>query len=278
MLRLSRDLRPRGILLVQLVSYAMDAMVLHAILDSILPRDDLTPEQCDRILGLIQVHDQQGLDSFQEAARTDYLCLRNAVEDLSAGRVTGDDLNLGLSDSAATRISFELERAELNRLFSGILRDAERPYHELLGNPWFGPEIDRMRDRITTMIPETDLEPPIQHAVVCLLLVPAMDQAREAAARYRTRLGAVPSIIAVRRFQLVHGRLPQKLEEALREVGVSKVPLDPYDGKPLKYVILDGRPVVYSVARDQLDQGGRIDWNYMRQPGDLIFSYDAPTQ
>ena len=46
------------------------------------------------------------------------------------------------------------------------------------------------------------------------------------------------------------------------------VPADPFGGKPLRYVIRKGACIVYSIGRDQTDDGGRDDG---RVPPDVVF-------
>ena len=60
------------------------------------------------------------------------------------------------------------------------------------------------------------------------------------------------------------------LAAAAKEAGLSSVPIDIYSGEALHYNVLDGRPVLYSVGSDQIDDGGLVDWNYGQQPGDFV--------
>src|SRR5665213_2234543 len=66
----------------------------------------------------------------------------------------------------------------------------------------------------------------------------------------------VVAAIALKRFQLKHGKLPGSLDELSPEF-FAKVPIDPYDGKPLRYhPKADGRYLLYSVGEDGVDDGG----------------------
>ena len=53
------------------------------------------------------------------------------------------------------------------------------------------------------------------------------------------------------------GDWPMSLEELTPQL-LPAVPPDRYDGKPLKYRIVDGQPVLYSVGVDRDDDGGRV--------------------
>ena len=70
-----------------------------------------------------------------------------------------------------------------------------------------------------------------------------------------TRRVAVVAI-ALKRFQLKHGQWPETLAELAPEFFPS-VPIDPYDGKPLRYhPIADGTFLLYCVGEDGVDDGG----------------------
>jgi hypothetical protein len=68
--------------------------------------------------------------------------------------------------------------------------------------------------------------------------------------------------IAVERFRLAHGRLPENLNELVPQF-LSAVPIDPFDGQPLRYHRLAKGYVIYSIGSDDHDDGGRekpADW------------------
>jgi hypothetical protein len=66
----------------------------------------------------------------------------------------------------------------------------------------------------------------------------------------------IVAAIAVKRFQLQHGKLPETLGELASEFFPS-VPVDPYDGKPLRYhPNADGTFLLYCVGEDGVDDGG----------------------
>jgi hypothetical protein len=94
----------------------------------------------------------------------------------------------------------------------------------------------------------------------------------EAITRREATIHAIEALAAVRRWQLVHKALPTDLATACREAKLPAVPTDPYNNEePLKYLVLDGQPVVYSVGKDGKDDGGRKDNSLNLQPGDLTF-------
>jgi hypothetical protein len=66
----------------------------------------------------------------------------------------------------------------------------------------------------------------------------------------------VITAIALKRFQLQNGIFPEKLSELTPEF-LSSVPLDPIDGKPLRYKKnSDGTFLLYSIGDNDVDDGG----------------------
>ena len=52
-----------------------------------------------------------------------------------------------------------------------------------------------------------------------------------------------------------NGSWPTRLEQLCPEL-LPAVPVDRFDGKPMKYVLTDDKPIVYSVGRNRIDEGG----------------------
>ena len=62
--------------------------------------------------------------------------------------------------------------------------------------------------------------------------------------------------VAAERYRLANGRWPDRLED-LVPVYLSKLPLDPFDGQPLRFRRLKDGVIIYTVGEDQQDDGGR---------------------
>ena len=76
------------------------------------------------------------------------------------------------------------------------------------------------------------------------------------ALRIETARRIVVTAIALKRYQLRHGKLPETLNELAPEFFRS-VPIDPFDGNPLRYhASADGTYLLYSVGEDGKDDGG----------------------
>ncbi len=124
-LRLSRDLRPRGPMVCQIVSMAIDGVVLGAIEQITLRDPKLTTAQCDRILALLVEHQQLGVDPFAEGLRMDYIMSRNSIHDLQTGRLTlaqlyefmgGEPIDSSLL-SGPTIMNFSAEVSACDRIY-----------------------------------------------------------------------------------------------------------------------------------------------------------------
>ena len=72
-----------------------------------------------------------------------------------------------------------------------------------------------------------------------------------AIARAVATFRAMECLIALRRWQLAHRGSPADLAAAIKGTSLKAVPIDPYDGKPMRLAMLDGEPVVYSVGRNR---------------------------
>jgi hypothetical protein len=71
-------------------------------------------------------------------------------------------------------------------------------------------------------------------------------------------LRCLTTLLALERFRDEQGTWPARLEELIPKL-IQAVPLDPHDGKPLRYKKLPDGVVVYSVGPDGIDDGGLID-------------------
>src|SRR5207245_3291168 len=70
-------------------------------------------------------------------------------------------------------------------------------------------------------------------------------------------LRCAATAIALERYRQRTGRWPAFLEEVPKDL-LPAIPLDPFDGKPLKYVHRDGGVTVYSIGPAELDNGGEV--------------------
>src|SRR5690606_10130268 len=96
-------------------------------------------------------------------------------------------------------------------------------------------------------------------------------------ARTRTSGHAAAIALATRLFEADTGRLPETLEELVPDY-LPHVPVDPFDagGEPLRYRVVEGLPIVYSIGPDGRDDGGSVNHPERSYRGNLRDDYVFP--
>lgn len=92
--------------------------------------------------------------------------------------------------------------------------------------------------------------------ILSSMFLPALSRVTLREASGLARIRTARAALAVERFRLVTGRLPEKLGDLVPHY-LDSVPIDPFDGAPLRYRLRDRGYVIYSVDRDGHDDGGR---------------------
>ncbi|MCO6456478.1 MAG: hypothetical protein J5I93_14370, partial [Pirellulaceae bacterium] len=87
------------------------------------------------------------------------------------------------------------------------------------------------------------------------LMTPALQAAHTARARIEANQRLADAALAVQRYQLQHGGPPESLAQLVPQF-LPAVPLDPFDGQPLRYRVDANEVVLYSIGQDEVDDGG----------------------
>ncbi len=88
------------------------------------------------------------------------------------------------------------------------------------------------------------------------LLLPALEKYASRDANHRAQVRTALVGVAVERFRLAHeGKTPVDLRSLVPEY-LDHVPVDPYDGRPLRYKPIKNGYLVYSIGPDAKDDGG----------------------
>jgi hypothetical protein len=106
-------------------------------------------------------------------------------------------------------------------------------------------------------------------------------QLRDAEIRRYTLFRLAATELAIRAFQAENNRWPANLEELVPEY-LAAVPEDPYGNGPLRYRLIDGKYVLYSVGGNGRDDGGKMiayrKW-HLAEPGDYqLDAFDIDKQ
>jgi hypothetical protein len=96
-----------------------------------------------------------------------------------------------------------------------------------------------------------------RRALITRSLLPATTKIAESCRRKLAQMRCLKVLLALERHRRRAGAWPGKLEELAPKL-LSAVPLDPFDGKPLRYRIVADGLVVYSVGPDGSDDGGSV--------------------
>ena len=109
--------------------------------------------------------------------------------------------------------------------------------------------------------------------ILSSLLLPAQSKAGVRACGMTARFNIVQTVLAIERFRLANqDRIPEKLNE-LVPAFLASVPMDPFDGQPLRFKKLNPGYLVYSVGPDRKDDGGIEPTGYnLNARGDIPFT------
>lgn len=256
MLRLARDLRPRGRTDCQFASARVESMALRGITQFTLTQQGLTPQVCDRLMTLLASHQCEALPCIEEMLKMEYIILRNAIANFKQGRLSRQDLARQFSvwPKQVDNANWANEIAALAKVHLASVAFLSQPYYRISPSRFDKIEMPTL----------WKLGPLVANTLI---------QRRTLAkwqAEHRVEFNGTLCLIAVQRYAIVHRKPPERLDDALREAGVTSAPEDPFDGHSMRYAVLDGEPVVYSVGPDRIDHGGRKSWRNGSQPGDII--------
>ena len=94
------------------------------------------------------------------------------------------------------------------------------------------------------------------HYLPVVLMMPAVGHASVWVEKITQRRDAALVAIALELYRRRKGAWPDRLERLVPDL-LPAVPPDRFDGRPLRYRLVDGRAVLYSIGVDRIDDGGR---------------------
>ena len=235
-----------------LVRMACDAVIVRRVERTLAlaqPKDFLIPVQ--QIL-----LDEADKDLFWYSVRGERAVLDRLFHKMDAGIISIDDLSSSNPSASSDGIVSSMtnwgykahlasDRALSLELMTQVYDARRMIEHQQRA------ELKRL-DRAYHDLPHADLD--------CLLtrtMTPAFTKIHDASLRAKANLRCAATGIAVERFRLASGRWPDSLEELPRNL-LPAIPLDPFDGKPLKFVQRADGVTIYSVGLDEQDDGGAI--------------------
>jgi len=265
MLAARRSLRAEPTALAQLVAYAIDALACQT-LEHLLNRQQMTSQQLEVLnSAFMKSEDTNGLARALVGERALLISTFRPRKDLPEPKEGPES-------------STKIFRAPWLRATGIIERDLGFCLAALTTNIAMAKLPDPHR-----FTSQTNWDGILQRAekrryFTSSLLLPALAKIGEREVADRARLRIAQTAIAIHRFASDHKtELPADLASLVPRY-LESIPIDPFDGKPLRFTKRDRGYVVYSVGRDARDDGG-TEWQRGRPKGapeDVTFIVERP--
>jgi hypothetical protein len=291
-LRLSRDLRPRGRIETQRASLAIDQTML-GLVPALVARSELTVADCDRITKLLTRHRAESMNPYVEGLRAEYLLLRSLLQDLRIGtgllpetRLANEVSDGGRHAPVADAVSPGYLLASKANADNVAGRAAEIDAKvRTFTTEEFETERDTMDAIWTELFKVSNTAAGLRRAATLAAekklltdtaFLGALSKITELADQttwWDTTLNSLHCVLAIRRWELEHTEPPPDLLTAVRRLGLAFVPIDPFDGGPLRVSFINEEAMIYSVGPDGVDDAGRkvVDSTDSEAKGDIVF-------
>ena len=307
-LRMSRDLQTRGFLISQLVSAAIDSVILNDVIKPVLESSKLTVADCDRAIAMLNEHKTFSARRIDQGMKAEYLMNRqflwSAIRDQDGlrkamsiekdksiltvmNKLAGNEASgsLGLANenealamekklAAMSDDEFRQAIMHINQAYQPIFDKANRPYSE---------QIAAIAKLVETPPAPTLVNGDVQTLLrnLSLIVMPSVGQFLASENRAQAGVSAYIALAALKRWNLAHprnGAPAPDLATACKAAKLDQAPVDPFDGKPIRMIKPTGNEGsygVYSIGKDGRDDQGKVDSEADRKPGDLIYRIDG---
>ncbi|RKY10197.1 MAG: hypothetical protein DRP66_00320 [Planctomycetota bacterium] len=98
------------------------------------------------------------------------------------------------------------------------------------------------------------------------IMMPAFEGVIQIDMRVAAEVDCTRVALGIERYRLAKGSLPKELTDLAPQY-IDKAPIDPFDGKPLRYKLTEPGYIVYSIGEDGADEGG-LEKDKVAQRGD----------
>jgi hypothetical protein len=92
---------------------------------------------------------------------------------------------------------------------------------------------------------------------VVRVMMPSLSRAVTLHIKAIAHLRAARAAVAAEQFRLDRGRLPESLSELVPDY-LDSIPIDPFDGQPLRFKATEQGIVIYSIDENMFDEGGEV--------------------
>jgi hypothetical protein len=258
----ARSIGDEPVLVSQLVRMACDGITVSYI-ERVLAQGQASEPALARLQDLLE--DEAATSFFLIGLRGErggYEALMRALEEgkASLSQIAGSRSNAsnpleGMWESFTISSSAWSAHPVILRKLTKFIELAQLPPEQQVGQ--FQIEENTLKDKDTPALAR--------------LLIPGAAKIAEADIRTRATLRCALVAVAAERFRLAQGRWPKDSTE-LVPAYLKQVPLDPYDGQPIRLRAVADGLAIYSVGPDRQDNGGKMDRRMPLNPGnDLVF-------
>jgi hypothetical protein len=266
-LNVARSIGEEPFYVSHLVRIACSVLVCQAI-ERTLGQGEPSPEDLSALQKLLETED--AFPALLIATRGERAALHKVFEGIERGELTATELerlSSGGRHSQLDRLKdtllslWRMDTREDHALFLSFMtrfvKAAQLPMHEQAA---VERALDQeFRERLApSALPGT--------AMITRGLLPAVSKMGEAFRRERATLRCMTVALAAERYRQDKKAWPDNIDQLCPQF-LAAVPLDPFDGKPLRYRRVQDGVVIYSVGQDVTDNGGNLDRDRPTSPG-----------
>jgi hypothetical protein len=206
------------------------------------------------------LEDEDAFPQLRVCARGERAWMHEVISGIEAGVIPISQISLSSRPPQALerfigsvlRPSFKAEHTSILALMTRYVDSTRLPAPEQLA------VAEAIRTEITSA-PRT--------AVLTRLLVPALSKVVESCLRKQAQVRTLIAGLAAERYRRAHGAWPESLAD-LTPRELAEVPIDPFNGQPVRMRHLPDGIVIYSVGMDGIDDNGRLAVGaQLSQPG-----------
>jgi hypothetical protein len=150
--------------------------------------------------------------------------------------------------------------------------------NELKAERWYSKKIDELAAKPYYQVKDQwrNLEQDFGHkpsaapqSMLVASVFPALERYVETMVRADAQRSVAELALAMCRYRAAMGKYPESLQELAPHL-IAFVPIDPFDGKPIRLKQSEEEIVIYSVGPDGIDNGG-VPYDPKTRKGDIIF-------
>jgi hypothetical protein len=249
------------------IVYLVGLAISHQALDTIrqsLTATNLVPDDLNGFIRRLDSETKNGGEVYANTVKSEYQADMRMLNALHKGELVVPDVQ-----NSAIKPRWwwpTCNYSETKALFadysSSLLKNATNHFDQFKA-----PAIAINRD-LASLI----LSGNIAGRVMYAMLTPATTGIFEKKCNADVQIQATRTLMALRSYQLAHGRLPDDLA-ALAPEFLNQVPVDDFNGQPLHYSVTN--KIVYSVGKNLKDDGGddrgQEEWNTSQRHLDIVF-------